>query len=180
MASWQESRQSRRQIEGLSLVVLHLFNKLIDCFFIEQFQEISHAYSVLSDKEKRKRYDQFGDAEDEDDMDMNDFMQVWIRLFLWIFSWSSFKNLRNSADVWSDVRCCNVWRWRRRGLERHIHGQGLSLVLILFLVYWWAILGRAGSFFDAADLDSEDEEEILEEFMMAHSEQVSRWTGLVP
>ena len=27
-------------------------------------------------------------------------------------------------------------------------------------------------FFDAADLDSEDEEEIMEEFMMAHSEQV--------
>ncbi len=26
-------------------------------------------------------------------------------------------------------------------------------------------------FFDAADIDSEDEEEILEEFMMAHSEQ---------
>jgi hypothetical protein len=41
-----------------------------------QFQEISHAYSVLSDKEKRKRYDQYGDAEDDGDMDMNDFMQV--------------------------------------------------------------------------------------------------------
>ena len=26
-------------------------------------------------------------------------------------------------------------------------------------------------FFDAADIDSEDEEEIMEEFMMAHSEQ---------
>ncbi len=26
-------------------------------------------------------------------------------------------------------------------------------------------------FFDAADIDSEDEEEILDEFMMAHSEQ---------
>ncbi len=29
-------------------------------------------------------------------------------------------------------------------------------------------------FFDAAGFDSEDEEEIMEEFMMAHSEQVHR------
>jgi DnaJ-class molecular chaperone len=42
----------------------------------EKFQEISHAYSVLSDPEKRKRYDQYGDAEDDEDMDINDFMQV--------------------------------------------------------------------------------------------------------
>jgi DnaJ-class molecular chaperone len=45
-------------------------------FWVEQFQEISHAYSVLSDKEKRKRYDQFGDAEEDGDLDMDDFMQV--------------------------------------------------------------------------------------------------------
>ena len=32
--------------------------------FFNQFQEISHAYSVLIDKEKRDRYDKFGDAED--------------------------------------------------------------------------------------------------------------------
>jgi hypothetical protein len=33
--------------------------------------------------------------------------------------------------------------------------------------------GRKGDmFFDVEDLDSDDEEEILEEFMMEHSEQV--------
>lgn len=32
--------------------------------------------------------------------------------------------------------------------------------------------GRSGPFFDSAVLDSEDEEDILEEFMAAHSEQV--------
>ncbi len=32
--------------------------------------------------------------------------------------------------------------------------------------------GKAGMFVDVDDLDSEEEEEIMEEFMMAHSEQV--------
>lgn len=54
------------------------FGIFLTCIYLDscQFQEISHAYSVLSDKEKRKRYDQYGDAEDDGDMDMNDFMQV--------------------------------------------------------------------------------------------------------
>ncbi len=34
-------------------------------FTFLQFQEISHAYSILSDPEKRERYDMYG----EDDMD---------------------------------------------------------------------------------------------------------------
>lgn len=36
-----------------------------------QFQEISHAYSILSDQEKRDKYDRYGDDEElEGDVDM--------------------------------------------------------------------------------------------------------------
>eukprot|EP00281_Chroomonas_sp_CCMP1168_P029957 CAMPEP_0206240932 /NCGR_PEP_ID=MMETSP0047_2-20121206/16218_1 /ASSEMBLY_ACC=CAM_ASM_000192 /TAXON_ID=195065 /ORGANISM="Chroomonas mesostigmatica_cf, Strain CCMP1168" /LENGTH=93 /DNA_ID=CAMNT_0053665779 /DNA_START=94 /DNA_END=371 /DNA_ORIENTATION=- len=47
-----------------------------------KFQEISHAYSILSDADKRKRYDQFGEDEDMgEDEDLEVFMQMFGNLF---------------------------------------------------------------------------------------------------
>jgi len=48
-----------------------------------KFQEISHAYSILSDKQKRDKYDRFGDDEEEPDGDaeMEMFMSMFGQMF---------------------------------------------------------------------------------------------------
>ncbi|KAJ1488810.1 DnaJ domain-containing protein, partial [Baffinella frigidus] len=50
-----------------------------------KFQEISHAYSILGDADKREKYDKYGDAEDDlaanDAEDMEAFMGLFSSMF---------------------------------------------------------------------------------------------------
>ncbi len=46
----------------------------------EKFQAISEAYSILSDAEKKGKYDRGELDEDGAEFDMNDFMQVRVRV----------------------------------------------------------------------------------------------------
>ena len=46
----------------------------------EKFKEISEAYSVLSDSQKRQNYDRFGTV-DNNDMNMNDFQDIFSNMF---------------------------------------------------------------------------------------------------
>ena len=115
-----------------------------------QFQEISHAYSILSDKQKREKYDRFGDDEElEGDMDMEVFMSMFGELFAGMAGGGMFGELDED-----DMEEFFMMGGGKDGMPPGMMG------------------GFMFPGMDPDDIGSEEEEEILEEFMMAHCEQV--------
>jgi len=47
----------------------------------EMFKKISHAYSILSDENKRKQYDTFGTVDDQEGMNMQNFQDIFENMF---------------------------------------------------------------------------------------------------
>jgi DnaJ-class molecular chaperone len=128
-------------------------------FAWRQFQEISHAYSILSDKQKREKYDRFGDDEElEGDADMEAFMAMFGEIFASMGAGGPGGLFGDFDDDDMDEFFMDM------GMGRGGPGMGGMGMPP----------GMMGGFFamDGEDLGSEEEEEILEEFMMAHSEQV--------
>lgn len=122
---------------------------------MHQFQEISHAYSILSDKQKRERYDRFGDDEElEGDADMEAFMAMFGEIF-------ASMGAGGPGGLFGDLDDDDMDDFFMEMGGPGMGGMGMPP-------------GMMGGFFrmDGEDLGSEEEEEILEEFMMAHSEQV--------
>jgi DnaJ-class molecular chaperone len=119
-----------------------------------QFQEISHAYSVLSDKEKRDKYDRFGDDEDfEGDLDLDAMMAMFGQIFAGM----------GMPGMFGDLEDDDMDEFFMEHMGMGGAGPGMEGMFM------------PGGFTFAMggdDLGSEEEDEILEEFMMAHCEQV--------
>eukprot|EP00960_Hanusia_phi_P029354 747907-Hanusia_phi.AAC.1 len=140
------------------------------CEIAPKFQELSHAYSVLSDKEKRDRYDKFGDAEDlvgvvravvwnadghqDDDMDLDAFMQMFGQMF--------------GAAMFMDDDDMDDLIFMK-GMGGMAGGMGMPGMFDMEQIGSDEVPALLSSV-SASQLVQE--EEILEEFMDAHSEQV--------
>ena len=129
-----------------------------------QFQEISHAYSILSDKQKRDKYDRFGDDEElEGDVDMEAFMAMFGEIFA---------SMGGPGGMFGDLDDDDMDDFF---MEMGMGGGGPGMGMGMGMGGMGMPPGMMGSMFagmDPDDLGSDEEEEILQEFMMAHSEQV--------
>lgn len=130
---------------------------------VSQFQEISHAYSILSDKQKRDKYDRFGDDEElEGDVDMEAFMAMFGEIFA---------SMGGPGGMFGDLDDDDMDDFfMEMGMGGGGPGMGMGAMGMPPGMMGNMFAGMGGM--DPDDLGSEEEEEILQEFMMAHSEQV--------
>jgi curved DNA-binding protein CbpA len=87
-----------------------------------KFQEISHAFSVLSDPQKRDKYDKYGDDEgiEGDEMDMEMFMSMFGGLFA---SMGGMGTPGRPGRGWAQARPLSGRALRGRRRVIHLHAR---------------------------------------------------------